>query len=164
MTVGRAGGDCAAASQAACPCRSFPTAPPGEERAAKRGRLTTPPKPCAALQLRCGVEVKPGSQWSGIFLSFRCRTRATRGECPLTLRPGYRLFLGLECLEDAIPLLLDDIVHDSGPFPVVAFRTGLNVNFVVTSFLPAKFLLTERELHRARGCNSGRKASPHRPR
>src|SRR5277367_2366660 len=39
------------------------------------------------------------------------------GRVPLTLRPGDRLCLGLECLEDAIPLFLDDIVHDSGPFP-----------------------------------------------
>ena len=37
------------------------------------------------------------------------------GRVPLTLRPGYRLFLGLECLEDAIPLLLDHIILDSGP-------------------------------------------------
>jgi hypothetical protein len=30
------------------------------------------------------------------------------GRVPLTLRPGDRLWLGLECLEDAIPLLLDE--------------------------------------------------------
>ena len=39
------------------------------------------------------------------------------GRVPLTLRPGEGLCLGLECLEDAIPLFLDDIVHDSRPFP-----------------------------------------------
>jgi hypothetical protein len=34
---------------------------------------------------------------------------------PLTLCPGYLLFLGLEGFEDAIPFLLDDIVLDSAP-------------------------------------------------
>jgi hypothetical protein len=47
------------------------------------------------------------------------------GRMPLTLRPGDGLCLGLECLEEAIPLFLDDIVHDSGPFPP-AFGAGLN--------------------------------------
>src|SRR6476646_2518821 len=47
------------------------------------------------------------------------------GRVPLTLRPGDGLCLGLECLEHAIPLFLDDIVHNSGPFPP-AFGAGLN--------------------------------------
>jgi hypothetical protein len=37
------------------------------------------------------------------------------GRVPLTLRPGDRLCLGLECLEDAIPLLLEDVVLDGSP-------------------------------------------------
>src|SRR5271155_4949781 len=47
------------------------------------------------------------------------------GRVTLTLCPGDRLWLGREYLEDAIPLFLDDIVHDSGPFPP-AFRAGFN--------------------------------------
>jgi hypothetical protein len=38
------------------------------------------------------------------------------GRVPLTLRPGDGLCLTLECFEHAIPLFLDDIVHNSGPF------------------------------------------------
>src|SRR5580704_846525 len=71
------------------------------------------------------------------------------GRVPLTLRPSYRLFLGLECLEDAIPLLLDDIVHDSGPFPS-AFRTGLNVN-CRHEFSPGKVLIDRARIAQSQG-------------
>jgi hypothetical protein len=46
------------------------------------------------------------------------------GRVPLTLRLGDRLGLCLECLEDAIPMLLDDIVLDSAPIRPT-FRAGL---------------------------------------
>jgi hypothetical protein len=36
---------------------------------------------------------------------------------PLALRPGYRLRLGLERLQDAIAFLLDDKVLDWGYLP-----------------------------------------------
>jgi hypothetical protein len=62
------------------------------------------------------------------------------GRVPLTLRTGDRLGLGLECLEDAIPLLLDDIALDSAPF-LQAFRAGLNVDCRPDLSPPAKLLL-----------------------
>jgi hypothetical protein len=64
--------------------------------------------------------------------------------------PGDRLCLGLECLEDAIPLFLDDIVHDSGPFPP-AFRAGLNEDCRHVS-LP-DCCRSRRALHKAKGSN-----------
>ena len=73
------------------------------------------------------------------------------GRVPLTLRPGDGLCLGLECLEDAIPLFLDDIVHDSGPFPP-AFGAGLNEDCRHVS-LP-DCCRSRRALHKAKGSNS----------
>jgi hypothetical protein len=73
------------------------------------------------------------------------------GRMPLTLRPGDGLCLGLECLEEAIPLFLDDIVHDSGPFPP-AFGAGLNEDCRHVS-LP-DCCRSRRALHKAKGSNS----------
>jgi hypothetical protein len=46
------------------------------------------------------------------------------GRVPLTLRPRDRLSLGLECFEDAVPSLLDDIILDIAPFRPT-FRASL---------------------------------------
>src|SRR5580692_11774088 len=73
------------------------------------------------------------------------------GRMPLTLRPGDGLCLGLECLQEAIPLFLDDIVHDSGPFPP-AFGAGLNEDCRHVS-LP-DCCRSRRALHKAKGSNS----------
>src|SRR5580693_10486760 len=73
------------------------------------------------------------------------------GRVPLTLRPGDGLCLGLECLEHAIPLFLDDIVYDSGPFPP-AFGAGLNEDCRHVS-LP-DCCRSRRALHKAKGSNS----------
>ena len=73
------------------------------------------------------------------------------GRVPLTLRPGDGLCLGLECLEHAIPLFLDDIVHNSGPFPP-AFGAGLNEDCRHVSL--SDCCRSRRALHKAKGSNS----------
>jgi hypothetical protein len=50
------------------------------------------------------------------------------GRVAVTLRPGYRLFLGLERFEDAVTFLLDDIVLDSTTL-LPAFVAGLDADF-----------------------------------
>ena len=100
-------------------------------------------------------------RWSGIFLSFRCRTRATWGVA-LALRQDYRLSLRLKCLEDAIPLLLDDIVLDSAPFRPT-FRPGLYED-CRHDFSPLQLLSIEASIAQSQGLQQLRTAPCRRAR
>ena len=148
MTVGRAGETVPLqARPRVLAARSQPP-PPGRSGRQTRTLDDAPPNRAqrfssgAALRLNLAPVVRN-------FLVVQMPHPRYVGRVPLTLRPGYRLFLGLECLEDAIPLLLDDIVHDSGPFPS-AFRTGLNVN-CRHEFSPGKVLIDRARIAQSQG-------------
>lgn len=66
-------------------------------------------------------------QWSGLFLSFRCRTRATSGVCPRSLGPSDGLALSFRGGEHMVSVILHDVLID----PVTlrsAFRTCLGTD------------------------------------
>jgi hypothetical protein len=79
------------------------------------------------------------------------------GECPSLFAQVIASAWVFECLEDAIPLFLDDIVHDSRPF-LTAFGAGLNEDCRHVS-LP-DYRRSRRALHKAKGSNSCERTWP----
>ena len=53
------------------------------------------------------------------------------GRVPFLLSPVYGLFLGLECFQDATPLLLDNKVFDGGPFWPPFWRGSMKTFVIV---------------------------------